>query len=195
MTSGTQAILQRRQAKRLPYRIGSNETSFGLYVERFGRSTSDQKPAPSPNVSTARSTGAYFDHEIWLTQQLTASAGILKAIQLSGSISAATPEPAVITEMRGLILAERIASKLALFLDELARKAEMPIAKTVVSRRVFLSDGKTRIFVRQYISRSPEEVVEYADTSSSEIDDWINSLPLAERCRFDDDIVVDIYWG
>lgn len=160
---------------------------------QFGRAGSITTPMPTAHALTVPGMTkdiqcdrtAFWDEP--LLQRMT-------EITVSAPNSAATPEPAVIAELR-LVFAYRIANKLASFLDEIAEKSGMPVTRTVVSRRTFLSDGKTRIFVRQYITKRPEEVVEYADASSIEIDAWIDSLPARARSYFDDNIAVDIYWA
>jgi len=116
----------------------------------------------------------------------------MKLVNLA--VGAATPDTSFIVQMR-LLVADAIGHKLALFLDNLASELGMPVDRTVVSKRHFMSDGKTRIFVRQFISRTPEEVVAYADDISDEIDAWIDGRPINEREYFDDDICMDIYWA
>ena len=101
--------------------------------------------------------------------------------------------PAALTEVR-LERAEKAAAKLQLFLEELAVELGMPVQKTEVARYTFLSDGVRRVTVCQYIARTPDEVVDYANSVSDRVDNWIAQLPDSERQCFQDDIMINIRW-
>ena len=200
-STGAQASIRiPKQTDQASFRSdGTERTNRGRPLDRSKISceiTSGHRNALSGRIFTI---GEHVDHwdlqAVRFDRQIPDSSPYVYGIPrfLSTPTSAATPDPTIVAELR-LEYVQEAATKLASYLTDLAAKSDMPVAMSAVSRRTFLSDGKTRIVVRQLISRSPEEVVQYADASSIEIDAWIDGLSLTDRIYFDDDIVVDIHW-